>query len=345
MQKKTIRGGFIILKRVLSALLLLCMLLCSALGEEEDVSFLSFQTAPSVTILTPLARQSYDAGGTLRVQATGQRVNRIEATLEYDGQRVTVSQEGGSFDHTFETYQYTKPAVVTVRGYGALDAYGYESQATRTVNILSPREKLFADMFALAYRNYHDPYYYHAPAQEDWDRGVCKNFVMRMFDTFKDAYAMKEFPDLALHMPKNNSKVNCAPYDYGVEWRIESAEDGSPFEIAASFRYDTSLSKEENQANCRAVLESVQTGDFFQMAGYYYYGNGPHSLLFIADYDPVSDEVHWTDSNMKNDKVDGYHWGYMQYDAVRTAAWFVDAICTKNRGCTLYRLRDDLYLR
>ena len=51
------------------------------------------------------------------------------------------------------------------------------------------------------------------------------------------------------------------------------------------------------------------------------------------------------DSNMKNDNVDGYHWGYMQYDAVRTAEWFVNAICMKNRGCTLYRLRDDLYLK
>ena len=36
---------------------------------------------------------------------------------------------------------------------------------------------------------------------------------------------------------------------------------------------------------------------------------------------------------------------YMQYDAVRTAEWFVNAICMKNRGCTLYRLRDDLFIK
>ena len=333
------------MKRTIAAALLLLLLFGIGLCEEEETSFLAFQAAPNITILSPTPGQSYDAGGKLRVQAVGKNVKRMELAFVYDGETVTVTREGESIDHTFDTPQYTKSAAVTVTGYGGLDPYGYEMQSSQTVTVLAPREKLFADMFALAYKNYHDPYYSHAPAQEDWDRGVCKNFVMRMFDTFKDAYAMKEYPDLALHMPKNNSKKNCAPYDYGVEWRIETAEEGSPFEIAASFRYDNALSKEQNMQACRDVLHSVQAGDFFQMAGNYYYGNGPHSLLFIADYDPVTDEVHWTDSNMKNDKVDGYHWGYMQYDAVRTAEWFVNAICMKNRGCTLYRLRDDLFIK
>ena len=334
------------MKRIVSILLTAVLLLFScALGEETETSFLSFEAAPSVAIVAPGSGQTYDAGGILRVQAEGRNVKRIQLTFTCGDLTLTVEEEGSSISHTFDTYQFTEGATVTVVGFGGRDQYGYEMQAVQTVQILAPREKLFQDMFALAYKNFHDPYYYHAPAQEDWDRGVCKNFVMRMFDTFKDAYAMKEYPDLPLHMPLNNSKVNCAPYDYGVEWRIETAADGDPFEIAASFRYDNSLSKEENMAACRAVLESVQTGDFFQMAGNYYYGNGPHSLLFIADYDPVTDEVHWTDSNMKNDNINGYHWGYMQYDAVRTAEWFVNAICMKNRGCTLYRLRDDLFVK
>ena len=333
------------LKRLFAAVLMLLMCALTVFAEEEEISFLTVRAAPAVTILAPLPGQSYDAGGKLRVQAGGRNVLRMEVTLTYDGQTFTAEAEGDGIDHVFDTAQFTQGAVITVTGYGAADANGYEQQSTQRVAVLSPREKLFADMFALAYKNFHDPYYYHAPAQEDWDRGVCKNFVMRMFDTFKDAYAMKEYPDLPLHMPKNNSKKNCAPYDYGVEWRIETAEEGDPFEIAASFRYDSSLSKEENMKNCRAVLESVQTGDFFQMAGNYYYGNGPHSLLFIADYDPATDEVRWTDSNMKNDNVNGYHWGYMQYDAVKTAEWFVNAICMKNRGCTLYRLRDDLFIK
>lgn len=332
------------LKRFLAAMLFLIMTVCMA-GAEEETSFLSLTAIPNVVILSPAPGSTYDAGGKLRVQASGKNVCRLAITLEYQGQTVAAAQEGGSIDYTFDTPQYTGSALITVTGYGDRDANGYETQATQTLTVLSPRQKLFNDMFALAYKNYRDPYYYHAPAQEDWDRGVCKNFVMRMFDTFKDAYAMAEYPDLPLHMPKNNSKANCAPYDYGVEWRPETAEDGSPFEIAASFRYDSALSKEENRAACRQVLESVKSGDFFQMAGNYYYGNGPHSLLFIADYNAATDEVRWTDSNMKNDKVDGYHWGYMQYDAVRTAEWFVDAICMKNRGCTLYRIREDLFVK
>lgn len=333
------------MKRILFFLTAFFLLFSCSLGEETESSFLSFEAAPSIAIITPGSGQTYDKSGILRVQAEGRNVKRIQLTFTSGDLSLTVEEEGSSISHTFDTYQFTEGATVTVTGFGGRDQYGYEMQAVQTVQVLAPRDKLFQDMFALAYKNFHDPYYYHAPAQEDWDRGVCKNFVMRMFDTFKDAYAMKEYPDLPLHMPLNNSKANCAPYDYGVEWRIETAADGDPFEIAASFRYDNSLSKEENKANCRAVLESVQTGDFFQMAGNYYYGNGPHSLLFIADYDPVTDEVHWTDSNMKNDNVNGYHWGYMQYDAVRTAEWFVNAICMKNRGCTLYRLRDDLFIK
>ena len=324
---------------------MLMIMLGSTAITEEETSFLSLTAIPNVVILSPAPGSTYDAGGKLRVQASGKNVRRLAITLEYQGQTVAAAQEGGSIDYTFDTPQYIGSALITVTGYGDRDANGYETQATQTLTVLSPRQKLFNDMFALAYKNYRDPYYYHAPAQEDWDRGVCKNFVMRMFDTFKDAYAMAEYPDLPLHMPKNNSKANCAPYDYGVEWRPETAEDGSPFEIAASFRYDSALSKEENRAACRQVLESVKSGDFFQMAGNYYYGNGPHSLLFIADYNVATDEVRWTDSNMKNDKVDGYHWGYMQYDAVRTAEWFVDAICMKNRGCTLYRIREDLFVK
>ena len=335
------------MKRLTAALALMLALLLGACAraEEEEVSFLSFVSVPSVTIHTPAVGQSYDAGGILRVSASGKNVTRMELTFTWAEGSVTVDAEGDRIEHTFDTFRFTQGAVVTVTGYGAPDRYGYETSATRSVTVLAPREKLFQDMFALAYKNFRDPYYYHAPAQEDWDRGICKNFVMRMFDTFKDAYAMKEYPDLALHMPKNNSKDNCLPYDYGIEWRIESAEDGSPFEIAASFRYDTALSKEENLAACRAVLESVQAGDFFQMTGDYYYGKGAHSLLFIADYNPVTGEVHWTDSNMINDNVDGYHWGYMQYNASRPAEWFVNAVCYKNHGCTLYRLRDDLFIK
>lgn len=331
------------MKRLFALLLLLCFVL-PAIADEGEFSYGDIVASPHITVVAPSVGQSYNKGGTLYVKANGENVTHMMAVLTYNGENFTYTVEGGALEHTFDTFQYTLGATLTVIGYGGTDKYGYPMEESRTIQILAPREKLFKDMFALAAKNFKDPYYYHAPAQEDWDRGICKNFVMRMFDTFKDEYRMKEYPDLALHMPKNNSKENCKPYDYGIEWRIEDASDGSPFEIAAQFKYDTSLSKEENIALCRSLLESVQAGDFFQMTGDYYYGKGAHSMLFIADYNASNDSVYWTDSNMKNDNVDGYHYGYMQYNAVRDIDWFIDAVCYKNHGCTLYRVRDDLFI-
>ena len=80
----------------------------------------------------------------------------------------------------------------------------------------------------------------------------------------------------------------------------------------------------------------VQRGDYFQMAANYYYGVGAHSLIFIEDYDPESDSVTWTDSNMRGATRNGERYGYVQYDAVKEIDWFVDAFCRKKYGATLY---------
>ena len=122
--------------------------------------------------------------------------------------------------------------------------------------------------------------------------------------------------------------------------RLES--EGNPFYAAASFRYDDTLSKAENREKAREFLKQVQRGDYFQMAADYYYGVGAHSMLFIADYDPETDSVHWADSNMKGKSVNGVRYAYVQYDAVKPIDWFVDAFCRKKYGATIYRLRDDI---
>ena len=166
---------------------------------------------------------------------------------------------------------------------------------------------------------------------------------MRLFDTFSKSYRMLAYPELVLHMPKNNSKKACAPYDYGIEWRVETAADGSPFEIAAQFKYDDALTEEENAELARNLLLQIRKGDFFQIVGYYGGGNGPHSMYIIRDCDPVTHIIHWTDSNMRGKRVNGARWGYMQYDADADIEWWVKVFNMKHRGATLYRLRDDLY--
>ena len=179
-------------------------------------------------------------------------------------------------------------------------------------------------------------------AQYAGDIYVCKNFTTHVFRLNRDRFRMAEFPDTPLVIPDNQPREACKPYVYGVEWKDVSASDGNPFVAAASFRYDSKLSKAENREAARAFLMQVKRGDYFQMAANYYYGVGAHSLIFIADYDPDTDSVHWTDSNMKGQKKNGIRYGYVQFDAVKEIDWFVDAFCRKNYGATLYRLRDDI---
>ena len=335
-------------------LALLLLISCAAQAQEDDEGDVSYSEAPPRAVLlldSPKNGQTWEKGGKLTLKARCDGAQMIVATLRFpDGNEWMIdtgSLGNGGEALTWEFAQdaehgnyFTTGAVLTVT---ATMPNGDET--TQTLEIISPREQLIRDMFNEALANSTDKRYRFAPAQEDWHVGVCKNFVMRLFDTYKAAYRMAEYPALELYMPKNKSKKDSAPYDYGIEWRPEGPKDGAPFEVAAQFKYDQALSKEENMALCREVLHSVKRGDFFQMVGYYYYGNGPHSLLFMADYDPVTDEEHWTDSNMKGERVDGVRWGYLQYDAVKTAEWFVEAICTKNRGCTIYRLRDDLFVK
>ena len=179
-------------------------------------------------------------------------------------------------------------------------------------------------------------------AQYSGDIYICKNFTVHLFRENAGDFRMAEFPNVELVIPNNQKKADCAPYVYGVEWQDVPAEEGNPFYAAASFRYDDSLSKEENRELARAFLKQAQRGDYFQMAANYYYGVGAHSMMFIEDYDPETDTVHWADSNMKGKSINGERYAYVQFDAEKEIDWFVDAFCRRKYGATIYRLRDDI---
>lgn len=179
-------------------------------------------------------------------------------------------------------------------------------------------------------------------AQYSGDIYICKNFTVYLFRQNRDQFRMAEYPDVPLVIPDNLPKKECTTYAYGVEWMDVSAAEGNPFEEAASFRYDESLSAQENMDNARAFMMQVERGDYFQMSADYYYGVGAHSLVFISNYDPETKTVHWTDSNMKGQKKNGERYALVQYDAEKDIDWFVDAFCHKKRGATLYRLREDI---
>ncbi len=179
-------------------------------------------------------------------------------------------------------------------------------------------------------------------AQYSGDIYICKNFTVYLFRQNRDAFRMAEYPDVPLVIPDNLPKDECKDFSYGVVWKDVPASEGNPFEVAAQFLYDEKLSTAENREYAREFMMQAERGDYFQMSADYYYGKGAHSLVFIANYDPETQTVHWTDSNMKGEKKNGERYALVQYDAEKDIDWFVDAFCHKNRGATLYRLRDDI---
>ncbi|MDD4081096.1 MAG: hypothetical protein PHP02_06750 [Eubacteriales bacterium] len=171
---------------------------------------------------------------------------------------------------------------------------------------------------------------------------VCKNFTVHVFKENSGDFRMAAFPDAPLVIPNNLSREASKPYNYGIAWEDIAPEAGNPFYAAHSFYYDTNQSREENRERALQFMRETRRGDFFQMSADYQYGVGAHSLIFTRDYDPASNTVAWTDSNMNGLKRGGLRYGYVQYDAVREIGWFVDAFCQRGRGATLYRLREDI---
>lgn len=204
------------------------------------------------------------------------------------------------------------------------------------------RDEMINRILALAKSLYDDADGRAQRAHYSGDIYICKNFTVHLFREVRDDFRMAEYPDVELVIPNNQKREDCAPYTYGVEWQDVPASEGNPFYAAASFRYDSSLTMEENRQNAREFLMLAQRGDYFQMAANYYYGVGAHSMLFTADYNPETDTVRWADSNMKGGTINGERYAYVQYDAEREINWFVDAFCRKKYGATLYRLRDDI---
>lgn len=171
---------------------------------------------------------------------------------------------------------------------------------------------------------------------------VCKNFTTHVFRENSGDFRMAEYPDVKLIIPDNLPKDECAPYYYGFLWKDIPASQGNPFEVAAQFRYNLELSREENLALAIEFMKQVRKGDFFQMSADYDYGVGAHSAIMIADYDPETETVHWMDSNMLGQKRNGERYGYVQYDAEKSIEWWAKAFCVRKRGATIYRLRDDI---
>ena len=90
---------------------------------------------------------------------------------------------------------------------------------------------------------------------------ICKNFTVYLFRQNRDKYRMAEYPDVKLVIPDNLPVKDCKPYYYGILWKDVPASEGNPFYIAAEFRYDKSLSYDENLELAMDFMREVRRGD------------------------------------------------------------------------------------
>lgn len=217
-----------------------------------------------------------------------------------------------------------------------------EEAAADTSGTVSPARQDFIDrIIELGRKKFDEAGGRSQRAHYSGDIYVCKNFTVYLFRENRDDFRMAEYPDVPLVIPDNLPAAECKPYAYGFLWKDIPASAGNPFEVAAQFIYDPALSKEENMEKAREFMRQAQRGDYFQMSAQHEYGTGAHSAIMLG-YDPDTDEIHWMDSNMRGGKKNGIRYGIVQFDEVKSVDWWAKTFCHKNRGATLYRLRDDI---
>ncbi len=217
-----------------------------------------------------------------------------------------------------------------------------EPDPSPAASVPTARDAFIDDIIALGEKLYNQANGKLQRAHYSGDIYVCKNFTVYLFRQNRDKYRIGAYPDVRLKIPNNLPAKQCKPYSYGYCWEEIAPEDGNPFEQAAQFLYDPSLSSEENRELALDFMRQVRRGDYFQMTAKYSHGTGAHSAVMISDYDPETDTVRWMDSNMMGKKINGIRYGKVQFNAEKDIGWWVDAFCQKTRGATLYRLRDDL---
>ena len=332
-------------KRIWVCFLLTLLMMGAHANAEPDDLYAAIPRKSSMTLVSPKQGDGMQAHNLIDVEVSGKNLDSVQVMITWAGQHMILDGDSAQFKTSVQMPATAEPVTVTAYGY-VLDAQGVRVQAAQeSVTLKTPRETLIDSMIAQAKADYGNKSKNFLRAEKSADAGMCKNFVMRMFTTYKDQYEMQEFPGVEIFMPLNDSSDNCAPYRYGVQWRVEEASDGNCFDTVYAFRYDGDKTREENRAIAREMLEDVQRGDCFQLVGVCEDFNSPHSLIFIEDYDADTDKLQWTDCNMKGTRINGERWGWVQYGTTRSVEWMLDTICRARNGATLYRLRGDIVFK
>ena len=171
--------------------LIFCIPPAVAMEDDREVSLAEVVPEPYIYFMTPEKGMSYDDATRLTVKLGGQNVNYYELELIFETETLRYSVEAAECEYifTFDEPQ-TQGATLVARGYSSPEGVASGLYAELKRVILSPKAELIEKMIALAYDNSQDKKYKFAPAQEDGDIGVCKNFVMRLFNTFSKGSRM-----------------------------------------------------------------------------------------------------------------------------------------------------------
>lgn len=330
------------IKRITALMLTVLMLLSGTAYAEEDDLYQNVPRKSSMTLVSPKNGESVMPKNLIDVEVAGRHLEKIQVLISWGSEHMILEGDGANFQTSVQMPATTQPVTITAYGYTEAEDGTRQMAAQAKATLKTPRETLIDSMIAQAYADSKNRSRNFLRAEKSADAGMCKNFVMRMFTTYKDDYEMLAYPGLEIFMPLNDSPENCDPYRYGVQWRVEKTEDGNCFDTVHAFRYDKEKTKEENREEARKMLEDVQRGDCFQLVGVCEDFNSPHSLIFISDYDAASDSLEWTDCNMKGTRINGERWGWVQYGTTRSVEWMLDTICRARNGATLYRLREDI---
>lgn len=204
----------------------------------------------------------------------------------------------------------------------------------------APREMLSAEMILIEIaqdgaRNKSGSYTAH---------GQCKRF---QYDSFADAsqgYMLADYPGVALFMPHDHASVEESGRPVGTCWEMPDVSEGNAFVEVASYDFDNSISRKENQELARAFLQNIQAGDVMQMlATYSSGGRGTHTIMFTRPYDSRLSTLYWVDSNFANTRIDGVKYGFVR----AYQSWAFEDVVTwltkdGNNGATLYRVNDNV---
>ncbi|MCX6854099.1 MAG: hypothetical protein NTV80_04245 [Verrucomicrobia bacterium] len=175
--------------------------------------------------------------------------------------------------------------------------------------------------------------------------GECKGFLKTTFDQAAWGFRLStgRYPVMPFNVRNDISVVN---------WQWLDSSDSAFIKVAEVL---PTLTTEQKRVALMALLRQVQRGDVLQMVwrrstsaqdqtGANASEYGPHTFAFLSNYQSDTAAMSWIHSNMRGDgKMEmGSTWWW---NIAQTPDTLIVRIAARFGGCTLYRVRSDVFTR